>query len=387
MTEISGFPRELLKQPPQARRTYFDAYTAGHPLLREASEALQQAILDAGKGAIIMVYGPTGVGKTTLLKRIDKYLTEKALAELEEDRERFPVVYIRTATPDSARFDWRDYFRRLLINMREPAVDRKIDVQKWEPHHIEEHLIKDDKTAVRRLRYAAEQSLKHRRPLAVLVDEAQHFGIVGSGQKLLNQLNVIKSVADDSETTHVLCGTYELLPFRNLNGQLSRRSFHIHFPRYHVDRPEERAAFINILYTFQHHLPLPEMPDLAEREWDFLYERSIGCVGILKDWLSRALAKSLRRSGKTLTRDHLEKTAPSVAECMKQLTEAVEGERQLTESEESRSLLRQHLGLDRDVDVPASKVPAPESTGKSRSKNRRVGTRLPVRDTVGEKVA
>lgn len=387
MTEIPGFPRELLKQPPQARRAYFDTHTTGHPLLREASEALQQAILDAGEGAIIMVYGPTGVGKTTLLKRINKYLTEKALVELEKDRGRFPVVYIRTSTPDAAKFDWKDYFRRLLIKMKEPAVDSKIDVQKWETHHIEEHLIKDDKTPVRRMRYAAEQALRHRRPMAVLVDEAQHFGIVGSGQKLLNQLNVIKSVADDSETTHVLCGTYELLPFRNLNGQLSRRSFHIHFPRYHADQPEEMAAFINVLWTFQHHLPLHKMPELAEKEWDFLYERSIGCVGILKDWLSRALAKSLRESGKTLTRDHLEQTAPSVAQCMKQLTEAVEGERQLTESEESRSSLRQHLGLEKGATTPVIEATKPEVASKPSRKNSRVGGRNPVRDPIGEKVA
>ncbi len=37
---------------------------------------------------------------------------------------------------------------------------------------------------------------------------------------------------------HCLLGTYELLTFRNLSGQLSRRSIHIHFPRYQVDNTD-----------------------------------------------------------------------------------------------------------------------------------------------------
>lgn len=218
------------------------------------------------------------------------------------------------------------------------------------------------------------------------MDEAQHIGIVGSGQKLLNQLNVLKSVADETKVPHVLCGTYELLLFRDLNAQLSRRSFDIHFPRYHADEPEQREAFINVVWTFQHHLPVAKMPDLTGI-WDFLYERSIGCVGILKDWLSGALAMSLQESGTSLTRDHLDATAPSTTKCMRQLTEAVEGERQLVESEESREQLRQYLGLETDMAGKAGERQTQMPTVPKRSRRGRVGSRSPVRDLIGEKVA
>jgi hypothetical protein len=41
-------------------------------------------------------------------------------------------------------------------------------------------------------------------------------------------------------------------------------------------------------------------------EWEFLYERSIGCVAILKDWLVQALSMMLRCGGQYLERRDLE---------------------------------------------------------------------------------
>src|SRR5207253_2450185 len=64
--------------------------------------------------------------------------------------------------------------------------------------------------------YAVEQALRHRRPAAVLIDEAQHLAKVPSGRRLADQLDVIKSIASHTGTVHVLFGTYDLLAFRNL---------------------------------------------------------------------------------------------------------------------------------------------------------------------------
>ena len=132
------------------------------------------------------------------------------------------------------------------------------------------------------LQYAVEQTLRHRRPAAVFLDEAQHLGRIASGRKLADQLDVIKSMASQTKIVHVLLGTYELLAFRNLSGQLSRRSLDIHFRRYHCEEKSDLQTFHNILLTFQAQFPLPDPCDLSL--WiDLLYERSIGCVGILKE--------------------------------------------------------------------------------------------------------
>lgn len=376
------FPADLLMQPPAARLSYFRALTIGHPALRTAYEDLRCAIRDAAPGSLILVSGPAGVGKTTLLQRVEREITQELLPELEADPERVPIVRLEAVAPEAGSFNWKDYFRRLLFALEEPIVDRKLVTAPATPAH-RSHLavLASPHSASAKLRFAAEQALHHRRPLAVLVDDAQHLATISSGRKLLDQLNIIKSVANLTQTTHVLGGTYEMLTFRNLSGQLSRRSIDVPLRRYRAEQAEERQAFINALWTFQQHLPFSEPPDLVT-DWDFFYERSIGCIGVLKDWLTRSLAVALRRSGgETLARRDCERRALSVAQAARMLAETVEGERKLVETEDARAQLRQRLSLEMETPCvePLTSAPAPKA--------RRVGQRNPVRDPIGMKSA
>jgi hypothetical protein len=392
------FPRHLLTASSSERLEYFRAFTIKHPLLSRAYEELWCTIRDSNPGSIIFVYGPTGVGKTTLLKRTEKQCKEMLLQELKKNSERIPVVRVKLETPSSGIFDWMDYFQRLLLALKEPLIDFKLDRSQWDiksPHiafNAENNmqLIYDDKLGKRPIRFASERTLKRRCPMAVLIDEAQHFGIVSSGRKLLNQLNTLKSLADESEVTHVLCGTYEIIPLRNLNGQLSRRSTNIHFGRYHANDEKDRQEFINILYTFQQHLPLADTPDLVS-SWDYFYERSLGCVGILKDWLTRSLYLALNRNCSTLPLKYLERRALSVRQCTNILREIKTSEKELQEEDDGRLLLRQDLGLTPEL-VSNGKGTTSENSekpfvAKPAGRKHRVGARKPVRDKIGLKIA
>ncbi len=232
-----------------------------------------------------------------------------------------------------------------------------------------------------RMQYAAEQALRHRRPAAVFIDEAQHLARVSSGRKLADQLDVIKSIASRTQTIHVLIGTYELLSFRNLSGQLSRRSLDLHFSRYRAESNEDIRVFQNVVLTFQQQLPPEQSIDLVGI-WDFLYERSLGCVGILKDWVDRSLNAACRVA-RPLNRRTLEHAALSTSQCEKILAEAREGETRLMESHESSSRLRCLLGL------PES-PPAVQDIDKAtppRPSNRKPGIRHPRRDRIGHTAA
>ena len=175
------------------------------------------------------------------------------------------------------------------------------------------------------LGYAVEQALRHRHPPVVFVDEAQHLARIASGRRLSDQLDVIKSIANRTETVHVLLGTYELLAFRNLSAQLSRRSVDLHFQRYRADSAEDRQVFHSVLLTFQKQLPFTKTETDLMTMWEFLYERSVGCVGILKEWLMRACVRAIKHGAATLSREHLEKTALSISQCEKILAESREG--------------------------------------------------------------
>ena len=382
-----GFPRELLNQPWNARIQYFRTYTMAHPCLVSAREALLNAIHEVPPNSLILVLGPTGVGKTTLRAKIEQVLTAEMLPSLSADAGRIPVVSVECVAPEAGSFSWRDHFRRLLLQMEEPLVDYKIDPAA--PVRVAKMVVRftpSEKAIGAEYQHAVERALAFRRPAAVLIDEAQHLAKMGSGRRLADQLDVIKSLANRTKTVHVLFGTYELLAFRNLSAQLSRRSIDIHFPRYRLVNPQDAKAFRTVLRSFEQQLPLREPPNLVN-EWEYLYERSVGCIGILKDWLMRALVSASRRDSDSLTRKDLEAHAPSVAQCDKMLSEALEGEARLVESPEERSRLRARLGLtSNETSRGASNIASvatPAVTPEPRRSQRKPGQRRPVRDAVG----
>ena len=123
----AGFPPELVSQPWSARIHYFQAYMMAHPRLVATREALLNAIHEVPANSLILVFGPTGVGKTTLRVKVEQLLAAELLPMLEADRGRLPVVSVECVAPESGSFSWRDHFRRLLLQMDEPLVDYKIN--------------------------------------------------------------------------------------------------------------------------------------------------------------------------------------------------------------------------------------------------------------------
>jgi hypothetical protein len=380
----TSFPSELLKRSEKERLLYFRTYTVAHPLLKEIYSSLIESIREPAGASMIFIYGPTGVGKTTLRLRIEKHLKEASLPELEKDPGHIPVVGIEAVAADSGNFSWRDYYKRALIALEEPLIDSKIRYgARGISRDLEGQLEIHPRVSGTDLRYALENALKYRKPKAFLVDEAQHLIKMSGGRKLQDQLDSIKSLANIATTTHVLLGTYDLLPFRNLSAQLSRRSVYIHFRRYHADSKPDLQAFKSVLFSFQHHIPLLEEPNLM-KHWQYCYERSIGCVGILKDWLMRAYATALDEGSKTLTLRHLERQAISLSQCEKLAKEAIEGESELTDKKDSRLRLLALLGLDFPTESNSNEVNNKDGNYQSSyRKTHQVGKRKPNRDRVG----
>jgi hypothetical protein len=216
-----------------------------------------------------------------------------------------------------------------------------------------------------------EQALRQRQTAAVIVDEAQHLKKIAGGRRLLDQMDVLKSLASLTGTVHVLVGTYELLGLADLSAQLNRRSCEIHFPRYRADDPQDMAAFQSVLLTFQRHLPLTQEPDLVGHT-EYFYEQSVGCVGVLKNWLTRALALALQDKAETVTQQHLEHCAEPARKLLRMAREIKEGEESLQEREAQRIELRQLLSM-----------PAQPTQKRPTQPKRRTVERKPSRDPVG----
>jgi hypothetical protein len=164
-----------------------------------------------------------------------------------------PIVGVEAIAPERGDINWRDYYIDALRAFDEPLIHRKISNPEPLPAHgspaqyIPRRI---DSRSV--LRVALESAIRQRRPLAFLVDEAQHLAKIAGGRKLQDQLDCLKSLAIRTQTVHVLAGTYDLLILRQLSGQLSRRTRHIHFARYRVDTVEDVRDFQNVLWNFPH---------------------------------------------------------------------------------------------------------------------------------------
>lgn len=127
MEPQDGFPRELLNQPMQARVAYFVGYTMAHPKLVEAAAKLMHSIEQPAGASLIFIFGPTGVGKSTLLRRVSQKITEAALAHMKIAKGYIPIAGIEAVAPEFSNFDWKDFYYRALLGLQEPMIDNKIN--------------------------------------------------------------------------------------------------------------------------------------------------------------------------------------------------------------------------------------------------------------------
>jgi hypothetical protein len=395
----------------QTQLTAFKAYAVAHPHLETTGTALMQAMREPAGFAHVLLYGPTGVGKTTVLQRVTTALTP--LLPADEPRgprpapgggprglypaqaqTPVPLLVLEARIPDGGTFNRGDYYRAALIQLGEPfyGETRFIDIhegQTWEtksrgrgrgtPFHEAPHL-----------RHALEEAVARRGVRAVVIDEAQHLMHVAGGAKLLDQLDWLKSMSNTMGVVHVLVGTYDLLDFRNLSGQTARRGHDIHFPRYQFQQEADQLAFQRALRGLLEQVPLQVDLQALMNYWYYFYERSLGCIGVLKDWLVRTLSATLYSGATTLSLDHVQAHALSNAQCERMASDATAAEHRLHYTESSREHLWSLLGmsgLPHELGTPASQAqPQPASGPPTRRPQRRrvpVGHRAPHRDPVG----
>lgn len=341
-------PEHLLEKSPSERVNEFKKCWAGHRKIAEARDQVMRYIREPANICVIHLVGPTGVGKSTLLRYILKKIYENALPDMEKRPGWIPAAYMLAENPQNGVYNWTEHFKKTMEALNEVLIERKIDVP--DPGATQGNLdgvITRGRQPPQVYRRAAEKSLRGRECNVFIIDDAHYILKRRSGEQIINQADTIKSVAEQSGTLHLLAGTYDLLPLRNLNGQHGRISVTVRFSNYKYQDSEDVNSFIGVLKFFMSKLPLAQKPDFKEH-WEFCYAMSAGCVGVLKDWFVRSLDVAISENKGVMTFELFESCKPPTSVISQIAEEIRNGEGQLIEEEDKNTYtnLRELLGMD-----------------------------------------
>src|SRR5258708_21303710 len=286
----------------RAKLEAFKALKVKHPRLEEVDRAVRRAIFEHASYSQLILYGASGAGKST----IARHITESCMEE-EPNRAIVPVVFVEAHSSDIGPYARLDYYRQVLVQLRNHAA-------------VKDHLMNlalspkpgrkpSDAAEWLDMRDAVIYALERLRVKAVFIDESQHLMRVEPPFKPVDQLDWLKGMTNRTNVLHILVGNYDLYDFRNLSGQAARRGRDLHFPRYHLESQVECEEFVGALCYLLERVPLLCDLNGLLSQWRWFAEWSIGCVGILRDWVIDTVAAICKEGGTTLTFDTLKQYA------------------------------------------------------------------------------
>lgn len=316
-----------------------------HTRIKQVVDELNTLIYPGSQDSILLVIGPTGVGKSTLARYMVEHAMEGAAPEMNSDAGLIPAVYVEAPSSGEDDFSWRLFYTQALAELGEdlsaPKVAYGIDPSTGRmvrPMGLSQN-------GLAGLRTAVERSLKERGTRFLVIDEAAHIIRQTRRSRLEIQLDTLKSLANKGGSQMVMVGSYDLYQLVSLSGQLARRIHVVHCERYRQDRPEDVLAFTSCLQKFQS--VLPHLWDGGLLQYaQALHENTLGCIGTLSSVLTRA-AKLAEADGRWSV-GALERALLTEAQRTRILEEILEGEAAI-----NPSLTR---------NLPRNKVPATRQT-------------------------
>lgn len=364
-----------------------------HPALSRVIFELFSAVKAS---PLTFLIGVSGVGKTrlvlSLVERLNRHLSSPG---------RIPAVYLVAPTPQRKSFTWKGFWERFLTLLEDPLPQLKID-----PHARAEAARNPSPSRMRSTTeyqyFEIACSAAAARGLAVLViDEATALVRSEDGVTLVDQIEVLRELADRNLFRIVLVSHFAILPHVRHAGVLDRRKATVVFPRYpevlasaqadataatfassrSIDPTDEGfVAFVRSAHTFMQRLPDSVRLSFTSQQFEQLYRGSLGCVGLLHDWFLRAIAECVDSGEHRLVWDHFAARPLPLADRANLILEARTAEQQLVLLRDLRLDLTEDELLaiadeqaKRDRDQARRQRSGPSSPGRSSSRKPKSG--------------
>ena len=349
-----------------------------HPRQEEIQQFLLGAIAGYRSYTLVDLYGMSGVGKSTVMGQV-----ARMISAAETNPAVVPSVLVQGSPEDVGSAARLDYYQQVLDQLQHHPAIR--DRTKHLPLYINRGKKSSDPAEWLQMRNAVEYALALLRVKVVFVDEAQHLLAPDPVRKPTAQLDWLKTLANRTNVLHVLVGNFDLYEYCHLSGQVVRRMRDQQFPRYHLDTQKECEEFVGALKSLLEHVPLTVDVGALLARWRWFGEWSVGCVGVLGDWIVDTV-DALWRAGETvLTVEALTRHALQPDQRARLEMEARTGENRV-----ARAKAQSELELQRLLSTPAPDgrilqvAPStPSTTGSGRTRGDRIERAL-SRDPVGE---
>jgi energy-coupling factor transporter ATP-binding protein EcfA2 len=283
--------KDVLILPNEQKMQYLKSIQVKHKKLEMVAKDLMRLLSPHNETNILGIIGATGVGKTTLSKRLIKSLIETHQSGEILDPSSIPFIFIAAPANGDRSISWTTFYEKILREANEILIQKK-----------QATIIADGLMTVQPRRYktlaamreSLESMLKHRKVRVLVIDEAFHLLRFGNYSAVMDTL---KSLTDQSGVKLVLLGSYDLFDLASDYGQVARRAEILHFERYDKDSKIDTTEFKLIIGKLQKYWPCEEIPNFSAISEEIL-EASLGCVGLLKSLMLQALSLQLENKGR-----------------------------------------------------------------------------------------
>jgi hypothetical protein len=330
-----AFDPSLLDLSDDKKREFFHKARIKHPRVSEVLARLSPMAARWGGSEIGFLIGPGGVGKTQITRKLVDDINEKSLFEMKENATLVPALWMELMSYGEG-FSWISTYEQMLEELDEPLIDRKTLVA-FDDKGIVKRATARFGSRIFALRLALEEILFNRSVQLIAMDEPVAMIRHTPGARLASHMDTFKSLINRTGTRFVLSGAYDLYALMLVNGQIARRTQVVHFSRYQRSVDADKVAFATAVASLQRYLPLKQIPDLVPKA-EILMENCIGCVGNLKQGLTRGLNHALFNGG-VWTEESFSRVLMDRNQQQLLLEEALAGEAMLDDSANVEAVL------------------------------------------------
>jgi len=309
---------DVLQLDNNAKMKYLYSLQVKHKNLEIVAKDIMKLINPFNETNILFIIGATGVGKTTLSKRLIRALVDKLEKCGEGDPSSVSFIFMPAPANGEKSLSWISIYETALRQANEVLLEKK-----------QANILNDGTITVLPKRYknltalrsALDSMLKNRNVRVLAIDEAYHLLRFGNKSAVMDTL---KSIVGDSGLKIMLLGSYDLFDLASDYAQVSRRAEILHFQRYHIENKEDYSEFKSIVSKIQAKWPCEETPAFEKIARELMHA-TLGCIGLLKALMLRALYMQLENKGRW-DPNFLTKAAKSVklTENIREETEAGE---------------------------------------------------------------